>query len=189
MICPSCQQNNPDAASFCTNCGVGLSSSCSSCGAELPEEAQFCGACGSPVVRFSPARRNVEYAGFWRRLVSNVIDDMTLSVALAILLFLTSLVSLMVILLLVVLVYALYKHMKCKTLGRRLMGIKVVTRTGQDVGFWRGAFRETMGKFVSSLVLYLGFLWVAFDSEKRSWHDKMAGTSVVKTRPRPAEAL
>ncbi len=188
MICPSCQQDNSDAANFCISCGVGLSSSCSSCGAELPEGAQFCGACGSPV-RSSPARRNVEYAGFWRRLVANVIDDVTLLVAFAILLFLTSLVPFMVIVLLVVLVYALYKHMKCKTLGRRLLGIKVVTQTGQDVGFWRGAFRETIGKFVSSPALYLGFLWIAFDSEKRSWHDKMAGTYVVKTRPRAAEAL
>ena len=189
MICPSCQLDNPDAANFCINCGVGLSNSCSNCGAELPEDAQFCGACGSPVVRSSPAHRNVEYAGFWTRLVANVIDDVTLLVAFAILLFFTSLVSFMVILLLVVLVFALYKHMKCKTLGRRLMGIKVVTRTGQDVGFWRGAYRETIGKVVSGLVLYLGFLWVAFDKEKRSWHDMMAGTYVVKTRPRAVEAF
>ena len=189
MICPSCQQDNSDAANFCTSCGVGLSSSCSSCGADLPEEAQFCGACGSPVVRSSPARRNVEYAGFWIRLAASVIDDVTLLAAFAILLFLTSLVPFMVIVILVVLVYALYKHVKCKTLGRRLIGIKVVTRTGQDVGFWRGAFRETIGKFVSGSLLYVGFLWVAFDKDKRGWHDKIAGTYVVKTRPKPAEAL
>ena len=28
----------------------------------------------------------------------------------------------------------------------------------------------------------LGFLWVAFDSKKQSWHDKLAGTVVVKIK-------
>jgi uncharacterized RDD family membrane protein YckC len=34
--------------------------------------------------------------------------------------------------------------------------------------------------FLSLIVVGLGFLWVAFDDEKQSWHDKIAGTVVVQ---------
>ena len=37
-----------------------------------------------------------------------------------------------------------------------------------------------IGYFVSSLLFGLGFLWVAFDRRKQGWHDKMAGTVVIK---------
>jgi len=36
--------------------------------------------------------------------------------------------------------------------------------------------------FVLSLILWLGFIWIAFDPEKQSWHDKIAGTVVVRTK-------
>jgi uncharacterized RDD family membrane protein YckC len=28
--------------------------------------------------------------------------------------------------------------------------------------------------------LFLGFIWVAFDARKQGWHDKLAGTLVIK---------
>lgn len=34
--------------------------------------------------------------------------------------------------------------------------------------------------FVSLLPLGLGYLWVAFDGKKQGWHDKLAGTVVVR---------
>jgi uncharacterized RDD family membrane protein YckC len=41
------------------------------------------------------------------------------------------------------------------------------------------------GYFVSIFGLGLGFLWVGFDRRKQGWHDKMAGTVVIR---RPAES-
>ena len=38
-----------------------------------------------------------------------------------------------------------------------------------------------IGYFISAFVFGLGFLWVAFDKRKQGWHDKIAGTLVVKT--------
>lgn len=38
------------------------------------------------------------------------------------------------------------------------------------------------GYFISSIPLGLGLLWVAFDKRKQGWHDKLAGTSVIKHR-------
>ena len=44
------------------------------------------------------------------------------------------------------------------------------------------ALVRTAGYVVSVASLGLGFLWIAFDSEKRGLHDWMAGTYVVKTQ-------
>jgi uncharacterized RDD family membrane protein YckC len=37
-----------------------------------------------------------------------------------------------------------------------------------------------LGYYVSTIPLGLGLLWVAFDPRKQGWHDKMAGTVVVR---------
>lgn len=47
--------------------------------------------------------------------------------------------------------------------------------TGQLVGRY-------LGYYVSMLPLMAGFLWVAFDPRKQGWHDKLAGTVVVRPR-------
>ena len=38
-----------------------------------------------------------------------------------------------------------------------------------------------LGYYISLLPLGLGFLWVAWDKKKQGWHDKMAGTIVIKS--------
>ena len=38
--------------------------------------------------------------------------------------------------------------------------------------------------FVSTIPLFLGLIWVAFDSRKQGWHDKLAGTVVVRKKNR-----
>ena len=45
------------------------------------------------------------------------------------------------------------------------------------------ALREILGKFISSAVFCLGYLWIAIDKEKRGWHDSIASTHVVKVEP------
>ena len=40
--------------------------------------------------------------------------------------------------------------------------------------------RETIGKAVSGIFVYLGYITAAFDSRKQAWHDKIAGTFVVR---------
>ena len=41
------------------------------------------------------------------------------------------------------------------------------------------------GYFVASLPLFLGILWVAFDARKQGWHDKLAGTVVIREPKAP----
>lgn len=44
------------------------------------------------------------------------------------------------------------------------------------------------GYFVSTIPLFLGLIWVAFDARKQGWHDKLAGTVVVRPKKAPGPA-
>ncbi|WP_288378098.1 RDD family protein [uncultured Acinetobacter sp.] len=66
------------------------------------------------------------------------------------------------------------------TPGKRLMRLKVLDeQTGHPLT-WGQAILRYIGYFPSTLVLFLGFFWIAFDSKKQGWHDKMAKTVVVR---------
>ncbi|MBW2651381.1 MAG: RDD family protein [Deltaproteobacteria bacterium] len=60
----------------------------------------------------------------------------------------------------------------------------------------RARHRGWVGYIISKLPFFLGFIWVAFDGRKQGWHDKIAGTYVIKTRvyqeikdPPPSDTL
>ena len=69
---------------------------------------------------------------------------------------------------------------KGATLGKMAMGLKVITVNGEPLTVGRAFLREVIGKFISAIAFYLGFLWVIWDPMKQGWHDKIAGTYVVK---------
>ena len=68
------------------------------------------------------------------------------------------------------------------TLGKMALGMKVVEESGQKAGFFRVLIRETIGKVVSAIILFLGYIWILFDGNRQGWHDKIGGTFVVKAR-------
>jgi uncharacterized RDD family membrane protein YckC len=65
-----------------------------------------------------------------------------------------------------------------KTLGKALVGLKVVRSDGAKLGWWRALVR--LAAFaLSAVALGIGFAWVAVDRGRRAWHDILAGTRVV----------
>ncbi|HWX21964.1 MAG TPA: RDD family protein [Candidatus Binatia bacterium] len=68
---------------------------------------------------------------------------------------------------------------KGSTIGGIVLGLKVVRLDGQPVTFPVALVRALAGAF-SIFVLFLGLLWIAWDPEKQGWHDKIAGTVVLK---------
>jgi uncharacterized RDD family membrane protein YckC len=127
----------------------------------------------------------VGYVGFWTRLGAQIIDAIIYWVLVVVMVAIGSAAPLVLIAFIPVIIYGVYRHLKCQTLGRRVLGIMVVDDSGKAVGFWRGALREIIGKFVSGIVLYLGYLWIAFDPNKQGWHDKVARTYVVRQSATP----
>ncbi|MFZ5767639.1 MAG: RDD family protein [Bacillota bacterium] len=67
-----------------------------------------------------------------------------------------------------------------QTAGKRVLGIRVVREDGGPVGFGRALLRETLARWAAGLVLGLGYLWAAWDAGGQGWHDKVAGTAVVR---------
>lgn len=68
------------------------------------------------------------------------------------------------------------------TPGKMAIGAKIVdAATGQ-----RPSGAQFLGRYlayyVSTLFFCLGFLWVGIDARKQGWHDKLAGTIVVRPR-------
>jgi uncharacterized RDD family membrane protein YckC len=67
------------------------------------------------------------------------------------------------------------------TPGKKLLGLQVVnSQTGEIPGFGKMFLREIVGRFLSGLFLGLGYFWALFDKNAQAWHDKLAGTVVLK---------
>ncbi len=188
MNCPKCGQLNQAGSSFCIHCGQPLKSAVAPAG-QSPQ---------------------LVYGGFWKRLLASyLIDGFIISsiFPILILLFLPTksffpvdiinqsasftssfIPLLMIYALTIVLYYSYYATTTALfggTVGKLLLGLKVVDiSTGQKIGWIKSLIRHGPGYFVSSLVFYIGFIWIAFDAKKQGWHDKIAGTVVVDTKKR-----
>ena len=63
-----------------------------------------------------------------------------------------------------------------------VLKVKVVdAKTGSAPTIRQSVIRY-IGYYVSLLPLGLGFLWVLWDTKKQGWHDKMAGTVVIRPK-------
>lgn len=66
-----------------------------------------------------------------------------------------------------------------KTIGKMAMGIKVIGVDGGSIDIVM-AFTRWAFSFFSASFVFIGFLWALFDAKSQTWHDKIAGTLVVK---------
>ncbi len=153
----------------------------------MPPDRWFCPWC----TRYLGAEEEPLYlAGLFRRAVANVADMLLLTLALSIpgVVFtvlaqnrstagLGALLSLGMWVAVVVVYCWLFAH--GTTFGKLVLRVQVVRVNGEPPGFWTMLLREVIGKLLSGLLLYLGFLWAIWDQNRQAWHDKIAGTVVV----------
>lgn len=67
------------------------------------------------------------------------------------------------------------------TPAKKVLGLRIVMADSQEPpSFWRLALRELVARFISGIVIGLGYVWALFRKDRRSWHDLMAGTRVVR---------
>ena len=67
-----------------------------------------------------------------------------------------------------------------QTPGKMALRIKVVRTDSTSLTLGRAFYREVIGKFVSGIILGIGYLMIAFDTKKQGLHDRMADTYVVR---------
>ena len=81
--------------------------------------------------------------------------------------------------------YFVGMHMwRATTLGGLVLGLKVVRLDGRRIDF-PCAIVRALGSVFSGIVGGLGFFWCAWDPERQTWHDKLAGTVVVRVEKMP----
>lgn len=65
------------------------------------------------------------------------------------------------------------------TVGKYLMKLKVVDVKGEKLSFMSVLVRESVGKYLSAFIVYIGYLMAGIDSRKQGLHDKIADTCVI----------
>jgi predicted Zn finger-like uncharacterized protein len=145
----------------------------------------------------SRAPENQPKAGFWIRVVATILDSVLLSIVQFVLtLGITLLIGYMGIVatddpatslviwlfgMTISLGYAVFFTGYCgQTPGKMVVRIRVIRADGSQMNYGRAAKREILGKFVSSILLGIGYIMVAFDNQKQGLHDKIADTYVIK---------
>ncbi len=152
---------------------------CSSCSAEVAPGVRWCTVCHTNV----QAPEVGKLASPAKRLIAFILDLIIPVIALSMLIGMSESSTFMSILgtllYLAYIVGAIYLFLRGTTPGKRVMGMFVVKENGKRAGLLTMLLRETVGKWLSGLVMSLGWIWILIDKENQGWHDKLASTYVV----------
>ena len=78
--------------------------------------------------------------------------------------------------------YSIWMHGKWgATVGKMACGLRVVTATGGTLTYGIATARF-FSELVSGLIIYIGYIMAAFDDEKRTLHDRICNTRVIRSR-------
>ena len=77
--------------------------------------------------------------------------------------------------------YSYFWRLRGQTLGMQVWKIKLVSPSLQTLS-WQECFARLFFALVSVSMLGLGFIWMLFDPDRLTWHDRASGTSVVLLR-------
>ena len=147
-----------------------------------------------------------QYVGFWARVLAMIIDSIWISIILVLVVvaifggdFMEAAMSppqdpgqmaaanapnagasLLVQLLLPALLVVAFWVYKSATPGKMVISAEIVDAKTLGKPSTGQLIVRYIGYYLSSLIFCLGFLWVAFDKRKQGWHDKIAGTVVIK---------
>ena len=145
---------------------------------------------------------DLEYVGFWIRVVASLIDSLLALLVIApigYLVFGSRYFSgsgtfkgpsdLLISIVLPAALTILFWFARQATPGKMMFSARIIDADTGDVpssGQW---LLRYLGYFVSMLGLGLGFLWVGIDRRKQGWHDKIARTVVVRPNSRTVDPL
>ena len=191
MYCQECGAQNDDQAAFCDKCGATLQKAAPTA--------------GTTATAYTAA---VQYAGFWRRFAAVLIDGLILGAVqtviqvilmgvgvitvsdaqatpgtedynryLSIVLILSGVMFVIQILYFAV----MESSSKQATLGKMVLGIVVTDTDGKRVSLGRAVGRN-LAKVISTIILLIGFIMIAFTEKKQGLHDMMANCLVIVKR-------
>lgn len=140
----------------------------------------------------------MEYAGFWVRLAAYCIDLVIVGIGLLFVNLLLGIISMagsgvlrteilfqytvkdILLYVLQVLYFILLTYGTGTTPGKRLLNLRVVNADGsQKLDLLNVVYRETIGRFLCSISVGIGYIMAGVDREKRGLHDMLCDTRVV----------
>jgi uncharacterized RDD family membrane protein YckC len=151
-----------------------------------------------------PQPRVFHYAGFWKRLLAHILDQIIMSIVAFFIVvpflamvgislwsndfepstdFLMTAISAYFMMILLILVgewlyFALMESMKGGTLGKMALGIIVTDLNGNKISFGRASGRY-FAKIVSSLTIGIGYIMAGITAQKQALHDMIASCLVI----------
>lgn len=142
---------------------------------------------------------NENYAGFWVRFAAYVIDSVIVATGLLVVrlawigigalisgtildgnvLFHYSLKDI-VLYIFKAMYFILLTWCTGTTIGKRLMNLRVVpAERSEKLSFVNVLYRETIGRFLCGISIWIGYIIIGIDKEKRGFHDMLCDTRVV----------
>lgn len=199
IFCSQCGTANPSNTRFCQSCGKAM-------GASATGTMVATGV--APAMTPVPVVLTQPYGGFWIRVLAVMIDGILINCVLWPIMAILSSVGVLgagaisrnaedpaaalallagILFILVPVAFAvswLYEALLTSsswqgTIGKRILGLKVVDDAGRPIGFGRATGRH-FAKIVSSMIFGIGYIMAAFTDKKRALHDMIAGTVVMK---------
>ncbi|HXW55782.1 MAG TPA: RDD family protein [Candidatus Cybelea sp.] len=192
MYCSKCGASVADSVAFCPSCGQPAG------GAPVTVPAMAPG---------SAVRPGVSYAGFWLRFVAFIIDAIVLqfvrfaltlpfAASLSMRMFMRGRMPMspeewapfagafgrLILISIVInwLYFALLESSAWQaTLGKKALGLEVTDLAGSRISFARATGRF-FAKFLSTMILLIGFIMIGFTQKKQGLHDMVAGTLVIR---------
>ena len=143
-------------------------------------------------------KEEIVYAGFFVRLSAYIIDCIIVGIALLIIKIPKFIIYMMnpdmffvkpilfkfsifdiVIYLLGLTYFVLMTYYYGGTLGKKLFKLKVCKATDEKLSLFTVIYRESIGRYLSALILFIGYIMIGVDSKKRGLHDILSDTLVV----------
>ena len=208
FFCNKCGTLNTVGAQFCSHCGAPTgpelgSTSMSTAMNPLPPASPYPPVAGYPGATPYPSTAGlggVRYGGFWIRFLAVIIDGIIVQIVVTPLSFVIGGMSGFVgtmggmphagqgilgfLIGLVIGVFGawLYEALmesssRQATLGKMAFGMKVTDLNGNRISFGRATARH-FAKYLSGLILGIGYIMAGFSERKQALHDVLAGTLV-----------
>ena len=197
MICKQCDAENPDEGANCMSCGRRLTSQ--DYFVQAPPESMrrrrllenadpaitSAGQTPASVSRVTDSDRTQpssrEYATFAQRFGARLIDGVILFVAsIVIELIIPSAGLARLVDLAWGAGYYIVFWSRGASPGMRTIGIRMIREeTGEPPSAGRALGRYVVS-IISTIALFLGFLWMLWDHKHQTWHDKAVGTVVIQ---------
>jgi uncharacterized RDD family membrane protein YckC len=209
LTCENCGKELSDGVSFCAHCGTPLSVAQIG-PVHVPVGPPLVDKISVPQQQFALPQLRPRYAGFWLRAVSSLIDRVILSSIFGVIAsfrpavflilpdpntqnvppatfqeFLMSIPhptpeGFLVLLLLMWIYYAAFESSAWQaTPGKKLLRLYVTDHSGRRITFSRASFHN-IGRMISEMTFWIGYIPAAFTEKKQALHDIIAGCMVLR---------